>query len=172
MASRAPLVKHAIDAAVSWRNGKGARAPHHPAIRRPPLRHYRVSPTGDKINAGLAVAGTNRVEGMRVSWQTGYPPCHAPRKARFQWANPRKDIVMNSPALGLRVASVVFGLMGLGQLVRIIMFESVKIGSCLIGRRWSAVAFLVLAALCVWLWMLASKTAQPKNETPPAKPAA
>jgi len=79
---------------------------------------------------------------------------------------------MNSPALGLRVASVIFGLMGLGQLIRVIMHESVQVGSCLIGRRWSAVAFVVLAALCVWLWMLASKGAEAKGGTPPAKPAA
>ena len=31
---------------------------------------------------------------------------------------------------------------------------------------------IVLAALCVWLWMLASKAAKSKVETPPAKPAA
>ena len=79
---------------------------------------------------------------------------------------------MNSPALGLRVASVVFGLMGLGQLIRIIVCAGVQVGSCHIGRWWSAVAVIVLAALCAWLWMLASKAAKAKVETPPAKPAA
>ena len=79
---------------------------------------------------------------------------------------------MNSPALGLRVASVIFGLMGLGQLIRIIVCVNVQVGSCHIGRRWSVVAVVVLAALCVWLWMLAYEAAKSKGETPPAKPAA
>jgi hypothetical protein len=79
---------------------------------------------------------------------------------------------MNSPALGLRVASVIFGLMGLGQLVRIIACVNLQVGSCHIGRRWSVVAVIVLAALCGWLWMLACKAAKSKVETPPAKPAA
>jgi hypothetical protein len=78
---------------------------------------------------------------------------------------------MNSPALGLRVASVVFGLMGLGHLIRIIAFANLQVGSCHIGRRWSVVAIIVLAALCAWLWMLASKAAKAKVETPPVKPA-
>jgi hypothetical protein len=93
-------------------------------------------------------------------------------KARSQRANPRKDIIMNSPALGLRVASVVFGLMGLGQLIRIIAHIQVLANGCPVGRRWSALGVLVFAALCVWLWMLASKAGKPKVETPPAKPAA
>ena len=79
---------------------------------------------------------------------------------------------MNSPALGLRVASVIFGLMGLGQLVRIIVCVNLQVGSCHIGRRGSVVAVIVLAALCVWLWMLACKAAKSKVETPPAKPTA
>jgi hypothetical protein len=79
---------------------------------------------------------------------------------------------MNCPALGLRVASVIFGLMGLGQLIRVIACVSLQVGGCLIGRRWSVAAVIVLAALCVWLWMLASKTCKAKDEAPPAKPAA
>ena len=79
---------------------------------------------------------------------------------------------MNSPALGLRVASVIFGLMGLGHLIRIIVCVNLQVASCCIGRWWSGAAVIVLAALCVWLWMLASKAAKSKVETPPAKPAA
>ena len=79
---------------------------------------------------------------------------------------------MNCPALGLRVASVIFGLMGLGQLIRIIACTNLQVGSCHIGRRWSVVAVIVLAALCVWLWMLASKACKAKGEAPPATPAA
>ena len=79
---------------------------------------------------------------------------------------------MNSPALGLHVASVIFGLMGLGHLVRIIACVNLQVGSCSIGRWWSVVPVIVLAALCVWLWMLAAKTEQPKPDAAPAKPAA
>jgi len=79
---------------------------------------------------------------------------------------------MNCPTLGLRVASVIFGLMGLGQLIRIIACTNLQVGSCHIGRRWSVVAVIVLAALCVWLWMLASKACKAKSEAPPATPAA
>lgn len=75
---------------------------------------------------------------------------------------------MNSPALGLRVASVIFGLACLGQLIRVILRIPVEIGSCIVARRWSAVAVLVLAALCGWLWSLASKPAAPKKDAPPA----
>jgi hypothetical protein len=97
---------------------------------------------------------------------------HASRKARLQRVTPKKDIIMNCPALGLRVASVIFGLMGLCQLIRIIARINMQVGSCPVGRRWSAVAVIVLAALCVWLWMLASKACKAKDGTPPAGPAA
>jgi type VI protein secretion system component VasK len=79
---------------------------------------------------------------------------------------------MNSPALGLRVASVIFGLMGLAHLIRIILSMGLQVGGWLVGRRWSVIAVIVLAALCVWLWMLASKAAKAKNEILPAKPSA
>lgn len=79
---------------------------------------------------------------------------------------------MNSPALGLHVASVIFGLMGLGHLVRIIACVNLQVGSCSVGRWWSVAPIIVLAALCVWLWMLASKAAKSKTEAPPSAPAA
>ena len=85
---------------------------------------------------------------------------------------PQKDVIMNSPALGLRVASVIFGLAALGHLIlRIILNLHAQLGSWVIGRRWSVVAVVVAVALCVWLWMLAYTAATPKAETPPAKPA-
>ena len=79
---------------------------------------------------------------------------------------------MNCPVVGLRVASVIFGLMGLAHLIRVILRLGLQVGSCFIGRRWSVVAFIVLVALCVWLWMLASKAAKSKVEAQPAKPVA
>jgi hypothetical protein len=79
---------------------------------------------------------------------------------------------MNSPALGLRVASVLFGLAALGQLIRVFARLYLQVGSYVIGRRWSIAAAVVLVALCVWLWMLAYTAAKQKAETPPAKPSA
>ena len=79
---------------------------------------------------------------------------------------------MNTSTLGLRVASVIFGLMGLAHLIRIIAGIKLQVGSCPIGQGWSAAAVIVLAALCVWLWMLASKAAKTKTEPAPTKPAA
>jgi hypothetical protein len=67
---------------------------------------------------------------------------------------------------------VIFGLMGLAHLIRIILRMGLQVGSWFIGRRWSVAIALVLAALCGWLWTLASQAAKPKAETPPAKPAA
>jgi len=78
---------------------------------------------------------------------------------------------MNSPTLGLRVASVIFGLMGLAHVIRIIAHLNVQIGSCPFGRRWSALAVIVLGALSIWMCKLASAAAKSKTETPPAKPA-
>jgi hypothetical protein len=67
---------------------------------------------------------------------------------------------------------LIFGLMGLCHLIRVFIGTSLQLGGWIIGRRWSAVAVIVLGALCIWLWMLASKGAESKVETPPAKPAA
>ena len=67
---------------------------------------------------------------------------------------------------------MIFGLAGLAHLIRIILSLGVQVGGYIIGRRWSVVAVIVCAALCVWLWMLASKAAKLKAEIPPAKPAA
>jgi type VI protein secretion system component VasK len=79
---------------------------------------------------------------------------------------------MNSPVTGLRVASAIFGLMGLVHLIRLFVCVSMQVGGCYVGRRWSVVAAIFLGALCIWMWRLASKAAQPKTETPPAGPAA
>lgn len=45
---------------------------------------------------------------------------------------------MKTPALALRIASALFGLMGLGHLVRILFATNIYVGHLYIGRRWSA----------------------------------
>ncbi|HTT58220.1 MAG TPA: hypothetical protein VMF63_13990 [Opitutaceae bacterium] len=73
---------------------------------------------------------------------------------------------MNLQSVGLRIASVIFGLVSLGHLLRVFLHLNVTIGGFYVHRWMSAVAVVITALLCVWLWQLA---AGPK---PPAKPAA
>ncbi len=79
---------------------------------------------------------------------------------------------MNSPTCGLRLASAIFGLVGLVHLLRILLTVQIVIGGWIVQRRWSAVAVIVCGALCVWLWRLSTQGAMPKADLPPAKPAA
>jgi hypothetical protein len=79
---------------------------------------------------------------------------------------------MNSPSLGLRVASVIFGLVGVAHLVRIVARFQITIGSVHVHRWMSAVAVIVTGFLCLWFWMLSSRdrTASAKPEAGPGKP--
>lgn len=61
---------------------------------------------------------------------------------------------MNSPAIGLRVASVIFGLVALGQLTRLLLQLEVIIAGRHVPLWPSAVVLLVAAGLCAWLWKL------------------
>jgi uncharacterized membrane protein len=79
---------------------------------------------------------------------------------------------MNSPTCGLRVASVVFGLICLGQLLRIIARFEICVAGCYIHRWASAIIVVITGVLCVWLWMLSSKADQPKTDATGAPPAA
>ena len=62
--------------------------------------------------------------------------------------------------------------MCLAQLLRIIVRVQIHVGSCYVHRWVSAVAVVITGLLCVWLWRLAAKAAQPKVDAAPAKPAA
>lgn len=64
---------------------------------------------------------------------------------------------MNSPKCGLRLSSVLFGLMSLGQLWRFIARPDVLVAGSPMPLWPSLVAFLILAALCIWLWRLSNK---------------
>ncbi|SHG22355.1 hypothetical protein SAMN04487965_3547 [Microbulbifer donghaiensis] len=67
---------------------------------------------------------------------------------------------MNSPKCGLRLASVLFGLMSLGQLWRLIAQPEVLVGGAAFPTWPSALAFIVLLLLSAWLWRLSNKTTQ------------
>jgi hypothetical protein len=62
---------------------------------------------------------------------------------------------MNSQITGLRVASVVFGLMAIAQLVRLVMRPEVLVAGHPMPLWPSALACIVLSGLSVWMWKLA-----------------
>ena len=61
---------------------------------------------------------------------------------------------MNSQILGLRVASAVFGLMSLAQLVRLVIQLEVIVAGYRMPLWPSALAFLLLAGLSIWMCKL------------------
>ena len=73
---------------------------------------------------------------------------------------------MNSPGLGLRVASIIFGLVCLGQLTRLLLQLEVLVANHHVPVWWSGVAAVVAAGLCGWLWKLGSiaKASEPSRE--------
>ncbi len=63
---------------------------------------------------------------------------------------------MNSRTVGLRVASVIFGVFAIGHLLRLINQAQVTVGTHTIPMALSWVALIVAVILCIWLWRLAS----------------
>jgi len=62
---------------------------------------------------------------------------------------------MKAQILGLRVASIVFALMSAAQLARLIIRPEVLVSGHLMPLWPSALAFLFLGGLSLWLWKLA-----------------
>ena len=61
---------------------------------------------------------------------------------------------MKSQSLGLRVASIVFGFISLAQLARLIVRPEVLVAGYLLPLWPSALAFVILGGLSLWLWKL------------------
>jgi hypothetical protein len=61
---------------------------------------------------------------------------------------------MNSRILGLRVAGFIFGLVCLAQLLRLLTQVEVLVATHPLPLWPNAVAFVVAAGLCVWMWRL------------------
>lgn len=61
---------------------------------------------------------------------------------------------MNSQVLGLRVASVIFGLMSIAQLARLLIRPEVLVAGHRMPLWPSALAFVTLSGLCLWMWKL------------------
>jgi hypothetical protein len=62
---------------------------------------------------------------------------------------------MNSHITGLRVASVVFGLMALAQLGRLVLRPEVLVAGHTMPLWPSVLAFIMLGGLSLWMWKLA-----------------
>ena len=62
---------------------------------------------------------------------------------------------MNSQTTGLRVASVVFGLMAIAQLVRLLLRPEVLVAGYSMPLWPSVLALILLGGLSGWLWNLA-----------------
>jgi hypothetical protein len=65
---------------------------------------------------------------------------------------------MKSQILGLRVASVIFGLMSLAQLLRLVIQPEVLVNGHPMPLWPSALAVFILAGLSLWLWKLSRTT--------------
>jgi len=61
---------------------------------------------------------------------------------------------MSPQITGLRVASVVFGLMAIAQLVRLVIRPEVLVGGHLMPLWPSVLAFPFLGGLSLWMWIL------------------
>lgn len=61
---------------------------------------------------------------------------------------------MNSRIIGLRVASILFGLMTVGQLARLFVRPEIIVEGYVFPLWPSAVAAAFLGGLCLWLWHL------------------
>ncbi|MNP76160.1 hypothetical protein D3C76_1733520 [compost metagenome] len=64
---------------------------------------------------------------------------------------------MKSPITGLRVACAVFALMAVAQLMRLIVRPEIFVEGYLMPLWPSALAFILLCALSVWMWSLGHK---------------
>jgi hypothetical protein len=64
---------------------------------------------------------------------------------------------MNSQRTGLRVAGVLFGLLAVAQIMRLIIRPEVLVAGNVMPLWPSAIALVVLGAMCLWMWRLASK---------------
>ena len=67
---------------------------------------------------------------------------------------------MNSHTMGLRVGSVVFGLMAIAQLVRLVVRPEVLVGGYSFPLWPSVLAFVILGGLSLWMWKLARAPAR------------
>jgi hypothetical protein len=67
---------------------------------------------------------------------------------------------MNSQTTGLRVASVVFGLMAVAQFLRLVIRPEVVVAGNPMPLWPSVLALIFLSGLSIWMWKLAGMRAK------------
>jgi hypothetical protein len=77
---------------------------------------------------------------------------------------------MKSRSTGLKVASVIFGLVCLGHILRLFRGFRIIVGSHDFGRSLSAAVIIVSGLLCVWMWKLARPGCSDTKATPASNP--
>jgi hypothetical protein len=65
-----------------------------------------------------------------------------------------KETGMKSQIAGLRVASVIFGLITVAQVARLVIRPEVLVNGYLMPLWPSALAVVILGSMCIWLWKL------------------
>ena len=67
---------------------------------------------------------------------------------------------MHSQILGLRVASLIFGLMCLGQLLRLVINPEVLVAGHQVPLWPSGLALVILGGMSLWMWKLSRLATQ------------
>ena len=70
---------------------------------------------------------------------------------------------MNSQIVGLRIAGTIFGLMCLGQLLRLVTRAEIVVQGHPVPLWASAIGVLIAGALSIWLWKLSKNPLKPAN---------
>ncbi len=121
------------------------------------------------VHASRYAAGVFALEGADAACVAETPVYKGRVRLRLcaaERGNPTKEIIMNSRDVGLRVASAVFGVMCLGQLVRLVTRLHVMVGSHAVPVWCSGVVLVVVGALSIWLWRLSLGSSQPASAPP------
>jgi len=63
---------------------------------------------------------------------------------------------MNSQRTGLRVASVVFGLVALIHVFRLFKHAKISIATHVIPMEVSWIGIIIFGGLCIWMWRLSA----------------
>jgi hypothetical protein len=63
---------------------------------------------------------------------------------------------MNSQRNGLRVASVIFGLIALAHIIRLFKHAKINVATHVIPMEISWIGIIVFGLLCVWMWRLSA----------------
>lgn len=69
----------------------------------------------------------------------------------------QQEVTMNTPSGGLKLSSILFGLMALGQLWRLVAQPEVLMSGVPVPVWPSALAFILLLVLSIWLWRLSKR---------------